>query len=248
MIKAIHCLTGELIVMPQYPLYDPSELEGLRQWGNQHLLQCYHCGTPVFVKAGGVRLWHFAHKERNMCHPMLDSTEVLHTRALLYHLLVRTFGRDAVRIEVPIPEGEAVVDCVVSAPIGSVAYCLIRTQLRPRERHAVKISILEVYPQVHWLFLSSMATTRTPQPMLFYLNPTEREFATCGTYPLFTAPTLTKTRMCTLQYLDYRRSTLTTKRGLHHEPRLMTLQGQAVTSPLTDILISPRDGALLHPC
>jgi hypothetical protein len=247
MIKAIHCLTGELIVMPQYPLYDPAELDRLRQWGNHNHLQCCHCGTPVFVKAGGVRLWHFAHKERDLCQLPLDSTEVMHARALLYQLLVRTFGKEGVRIEVPIPEGEAVVDCVVSAPIGSVAYCLIRTQLRPRERHALKTSILDQYPQVHWLFLSSMVMTSTPHNTLFYLNPTEREFATCGNSSLFAPVTPSKVRLCTLQYLDHRHHTLTTKRGMHHQPRLITLQGQAVTSPLTDILISPGNGALLHP-
>lgn len=247
MIKAVNLLTGELIVMPQYPLYDHTMLEGLRQLGHQNQLQCCACGTYVFVKAGGVRLWHFAHKPGIECQTKQEPTDVLHARALLYHLLVRTFGSEVVQLEVKVPTLPLIVDCVVSAPSGHFAYRLIRRQLRPAERHPLKSSLLEVYPHTHWLFLSPLWSALPSASILFYLNPTEREFATCVPYPLYASAATPKTQMCTVHYVDVKHHTLISKRGIPQGPQLMTLQGREVTTPLRDVIVSLTDGSLLHP-
>lgn len=247
MIKAVNLLTGELIVMPQYPLYDHSMLEGLRQLGHQNQLRCCHCNHLVFVKAGGVRLWHFAHRPGIECQTNQEPTDVLHARALLYHLLVRTFGSEAVQMEVKVPTLPLIVDCVVSAPSGRFAYRLIRRQLRPLERQPLKSSLLEVYPHTHWLFLSPLWPPPTSASILFYLNPTERAFATCVAYTLYDSAAAPKIQMCTVRYLDAKHHTLISKRGIPQGPQLMTLQGREVTTPLSEVIVSLTDGSLLHP-
>jgi hypothetical protein len=247
MIKAVNLVTGEVIVMPQYPWYDPSDLEGLRQLGTQNQLQCCTCGTSVFVKAGGIRLWHFAHKPGIECQTHQEPTDVLHARAMLYHLLVRTFGSAAVQMDVKVPTQPLIVDCVVSALSGRFAYHLIRSQLRPAERQPLKSSLLEVYPHTHWLFLSPLWAAPTSAGTLFYLNPTEREFATCVPYPLYASAAPPKTQMCAVHYLDARHHTLISKRGIPQGSQRMTLQGRDVTTPLGEVIVSLTDGSLRHP-
>ena len=246
MFKAIDKTTGAEIII----LDDQWEelLDQLRVLGRDNVLLCQECRQPVRVKAGAYKRRHFAHKHLADCPLQSESPEVLRARALLYRWLVGKF-REGVTLEKKL-EGSNLkrpVDCWVVTPKGrKVAFWIVWSQVRPKEREHLCAALGRRADDAHWVFLRHLLHEDVESQESYHLTTTEREFMRHSVYDVPHSPG----EWCegaTLHYLNHETEDLTTLRGLHliHEPQLY--EGRRQDGPLGEVLASPRTGEFVHP-
>src|SRR5258706_9574753 len=139
-LVALRFDTGARVTIGDIPL------EELRDLSNAHLLRCPFCNSPITLKAGPVRLHHFAHASLADCsafdhEPESDS----HRQGKL--LLYQTFRQGAVaaNLEQHLPATDQRADVFIHMP-GDAKYALEFQQAnnsvtRWQERHGLYQSI-----------------------------------------------------------------------------------------------------------
>jgi hypothetical protein len=250
MYKAIHQKNNEEIVILD-PYWDRENVSVLRGLDQNNLLVCQECQQPVRVRAGQVRTWHFAHKHLNNCPAGNESPQLLQARVILYRWLVSKFDSERVTLEKKLPETglPRPVDCWVTdgTESTSLAYWIFDAGLQPKSRQAIQSALATPDINTNWLFLAAMLRPDNEDDAAIHLTTTEREFMCHSDYNLLVPRHPFESSGHTIHYLDHETSLLTTYRGLRlvHSPQVY--QGNPVSHPIEDVLISPKNGEFVHP-
>jgi hypothetical protein len=247
MFKASNKQTLEDVV-----ILDPkwsNQIDHLRKLDKRDRLVCPGCQQPVRVRAGRKKRWHFAHKHLQDCPLSHEAAIVLEARALLYEWLVGKFKEEAVTLERKVENSllPRPVDCWVHTESGDIAYWIIPSQVKPRQREALKQTFERKDIQINWLFLSDMLREEKDEPGDVHLTTTEREFMHQSEYNEFIDPDGNLQIGGSLHYLDPTQETLTTFRtlGIVHPPQLYG--GRKLVDKLQEVLVHPKTGEFVHP-
>lgn len=238
-----------------------NNIDNLRRLSAEDRLICQECEKPVIVRAGKKRRWHFAHRQLSDCKIGSESAALLQARALLYNLLVREYGEDAVTLEVRIdaPNIPRPVDCWVKRPKGDIAYWVIERGIRSVDaRWGLKHALSQEVERVHWLFIQSsigpeadashtVDATHIKKPLsTLLLSASQRDFMVESSFD----GTLTRHGFqngTSLQFLDPEQEVLVTYRNLElvHDPQMY--RGERHSHPISEVSIAKRTGELVHP-
>lgn len=220
-----------------------SSLEPLRHFDRNDLLVCQECRHPVRVKAGDVRIWHFAHKHRQDCSYNSESPLLLSIRAVLYKWLSEKFGervtleKKANKLYFP-----RAIDCWVDNGQSPIAYWILEAGISSQKREDLIDGFRSLGAHVNWVFAAEMLRISDQIENEIHLTTTERAFQRSSK---FDRPVTEGGR--TLHYLDHGKESVITYRGSHlvHEPQLYW--GTPITTPLSSLLIAPDTGEFVHP-
>ncbi len=244
MYKAIHCQTGEEIIIlhPDWL----KRIQQLREMDREDCLVCQGCKQPLRVKAGPHKRPHFAHKHLKACSYGSELPEILNARAVLYEWLVMLFG-SAVTIEKELPGAglPRPVDCWVEGRTEPFAYWIIESGIRLEPREAILGAFRDLKVNVQWVFLQAMLNEEKREFHSLLLTPTERAFLKTTPFDELLAGAGEVGQ--SLHYLDAEKGTVTTYRGLnlHHRPNWY--KGLKKTTCLAEMLASPVSGEFFHP-
>lgn len=225
---------------------EAAALTHLRTLGREGALLCPECRQPVLVKAGELKVRHFAHRELGTCALQDESPAVLQARRVLYDWLKQRLGdgaRSSVTVEKRIhPNLPRPVDCWVElAKGGTHAYWILDHGFRKREE--LRQILKDSGARAHFFFTGSNLTRADDARDQFELTPTERDFMAHSPYARLYGPA----RDC-LHYLDEAgEGRLITLRGLvlMHPPQRYECSAELVT-PLAEVRMTPQ-GEFVHP-
>jgi hypothetical protein len=246
MFKAVHKSTHQEIIAiaPEWA----EQIDTLRVFDRDNLLICQGCKQPVRLKAGQVRIHHFAHKSLGTCTYGKESPALLMARALLYQHLHTVFG-GAVTLEKRFEDKRfpRTVDCWVEREgITPIAYWIVENRIRPQVRDALRSALESTGAQIQWVFTAEMLRPFEEHQSRLLLSTTERDLAV---KTVFDAEISEGSiwRGQTLHYLLQKESALATYRGLRciHEPEVY--QGRKLVHSISEILIAPKTGEFAHP-
>ncbi len=133
MLKALNKLTQtEIIPADLYP--NRELLAPIRELSNERVIICPHCKSQVILKAGKVKVWHFAHLAKSDC-PLSKSTgkrELLIARQNLYLWFKSKGAYDLLTLEYQIPGLELphLVDCYLEKDGHKHAFYIIETRYK----------------------------------------------------------------------------------------------------------------------
>lgn len=247
MFKAIHTPDNQDIIILDPAWEDTNKLDALRDLGRGDLLICQECRQPVYVRAGAVRRWNFAHKHRKNCIRAQDSLELLQARSVLYTWLVEKCGADNVELEKKLDGANLPrpIDCYVRGPGGLLAYWLIDKALRPLDRETLQEQFQQLTMSVQYVFLTTMLPELADNTEHFILTTTERELQMRSRYDALYEAQPGWGR--SLHYLDPINAFVITYRGLNliHPPA--TFAAHTLAHPLAELQILPKTGEFVHP-
>jgi len=244
MFKALNIQINTEVV-----IIDPKwrrDIESLRTMDRQDFLVCQGCREPVRVRAGQERRPHFAHKHLLSCFYSDESAALREARAVLYEWLSSKFG-ERVSIEKKVNDNSLVrpVDCWVEKDNEIFAYWIFDTSLAPEKREEIRSSFNNPKVHVNYVFTSEMLRRDSDRSSGIHLTTTEREFMQRSMYDEgndFGSPARQS-----LHYLDTQQRKIITFRGLFIIHRPMVYKGSEIISELTHVLVSPKNGELVHP-
>ncbi len=223
------------------------DIPGLRLLDRQDILICQGCRQPVRVRAGDIRIWHFAHKNRELCPYGTESYAVLKARRVLYKRLKLEFG-DRVTVEKRI-EGIDLphpVDCWVAEESGCIAYWILDAGIQKRRRDDLIDALAQASAEdPNWIFTREMLKQDEKRPNRIYLTVTERclQKETAFDKEIHA-------RECvigkSLHYLDYDSEELITYRSLYQVHTPNGFQGRRYQSKLADVEVFHARGRFAH--
>lgn len=242
MFKAIDIRTDEPIIILDE--HWQTSIDTLRRFDRNDYLVCQECRHPVRVKAGAIRIWHFAHKHRQDCSYNSESPLLLSLRAILYKWLSAKFGNKVTLEKKADPlYFPRSIDCWVDNGQLSFAYWIVESGISSQKREALLDGFVELGVQANWVLTTEMLRVAAETDgREIHLTTTERRFLQSSK---FDKP-MSKWGQ-SLHYLDHEQENLTTYRGTHlvHEPQLYC--GHQVTTQLSFLLVAPDTGEFVHP-
>jgi hypothetical protein len=246
MLKCINQVSKEFVT-----ILDPrwkTRLHELKNLDDLDRLVCPACQQPVRLRAGKVRIWHFAHKHLQNCPFQFESPLLLQARAALYEWLIRYFPVEKVTVEktisdLPFPRH---IDCWVDREPVSVIYWIFDTRRPPGERALLQQAFEASRQFIHPVFTSSMLHPDQLDRQHLFLSTTERTFMAGSQYDQ-TIRGFAFSRGKTIHYIDSDNDTLITYRNsrLYHPPQ--EYSGFLLKAPLSKITPDPRNGEFIHP-
>jgi hypothetical protein len=244
MFKAMDEETGQPVII--LDVIDGDSLKCLRDQGRSGRLTCPMCHHCVRVKAGDIKRHHFAHWSLANCPAANESSELLHAREILYCWLKNKFPK-GVTLEKWITDLPHPIDCWVETGAStSFAYWIVEKNRNLDYRN--KVAAAERSSGVPWNFilLSSMMHPTNTSPEELILSPTERAFLRRSDYDAVHA--WNRANSCgSLHYMDPVRRELTTYRSLCRGTCRQQYHGVKLNSPVDQLLLTPKTGALCHP-
>lgn len=244
MFKAVDTFDGREVVILDRLGQD--ELEVLRQKARAGQLRCPVCTHELTVRAGEMRVWHFAHRHLDNCPSQNEPVELLQGRAILYRWLKEHFAEgvtiekqlDGIRLPRPI-------DCWVEAGGHKLAYWIVHQRMHPGDREQVMRSIEEAGATRLFLFLSNMMDRHAGcERDVLHLTTTEREYLCRTGYDRLYADGADNGR--SLHYLDIKTETLLTFRAMYCVEEPNFYQGVEICTPLREVKVSPTSGQFYH--
>ena len=244
MFKAVDALDGgEVIILDRLA---EDELEAIRRKARDGHLRCPVCTHEVTVRAGEVRVWHFAHKHLDNCPSQNEPVELLQARAMLYRWLKQRFG-DGVTVEkqlegIPLPRP---VDCWVEAEGNKLAYWIVHRRMRPEDRQQVEDGIETAGAKRLILFLSGVMDRHEGcDQHILHLSTTERQFLRLTGYDLLSPAR--RHNEGSLHYLDIKTEILMTFRAMHCMEPPNYYVGTEIRAPFGEVKVSPTSGQFYH--
>jgi hypothetical protein len=238
MLRAIDSTTGKDVII--FDLEEYSEvIDEVRKKSRKGIIVCPECDQPVVVKAGTEKKNHFAHKSLGSCPLNNESANVLLGRRILYTWLKKKLAskypdNHTLLLEKTFPceHLRRPIDCYLEIPKDRrFAYWILDSGVRAssdieRFFEQLQLPLLRI-------FLSHMLRLDEKKEIL-RLTPTERDAIDWEEH--------------TLSYLDIKTSKYTTFGGLklYHSPQEYKFV-YSITHDLSDMLFSPKTGALVHP-
>ncbi len=240
MLKAIDTQSGRHVIS-----IDPVWETGagpLRDLCCKNAIACPECRQPVGLRAGNVRIWHFAHRADSNCPLKSESAAILRAREMLYKLLRTKFG-DRVSLEDVIhgaPNSER-ADCVVYKDAGKIAYCIVEKQLR--NRFGYMNVRQKAHTAVQWIVLPQLLQKNPDDPEQFLLSATARDLAAKdGINEMYGGSCIIGSLCCA----DAERGQFLLARGLEcvHKPNVFEPHTYIEVSP-EKVILSPKLGQLM---
>ena len=228
-------------------LVDPAGRPVYHAKATRDELICPQCRQPVWFKAGEIKVYHFAHKDRGKCPLASESARLLHARAILFQFLHEKFG-DQVTIEkrLDLPELLRAVDCFVQTrQERKIAYWLV--EARSPDRHEIAASLLSQGIIVQWVFLADMMQRNDRPRNMLNLTPTERELMTQTSYDLLYEPEHPWLQGQSIHYLDPAQGVLTSFRAMTNIHATQEYSGRELSNPLAQMKLVPSTGEFVHP-
>jgi hypothetical protein len=224
------------------------DIPGLRLLDRQDILICQGCRQPVRIRAGDIRVWHFAHKNRELCPYGGESYSVLRARRVLYRRLKKEFG-DKVEVEkqvagVGLPHP---VDCWIEGESGCIAYWILDAGIQKRRRDELIDMLAQAGAEdPNWVFTKEMLRQDPKRPNRIYLTVTERclQKETALDKELHADECVIGR---SLHYLDYDSEELITYRSLYQVHPPNGYQGRRYQSKLADVEVFHVRGRFAHP-
>lgn len=247
MYRVLHKPSGQDIIILDERWRN--QIKYLRSLDKQDELVCPACQQPVRVRAGKVKRWHFAHKHLQNCPFEQESPELLKSRAVLYHWLVKKFGAESVALEKFLvwQSFHRPIDCWVENQSKTFAYWILDRRLPPEDRNLLAKGFREIGVPANWVFTSDLlreddALTNNR----LHLTTTERAFMSDSEFNK-AWQTHFEQLGGSLHYLDPDQEVLTTFRNLNlvHLPQLYA--GTRLQHPLSEVLASTQNGEFIHP-
>lgn len=244
MFKALNKRTDQEIIILAPEWID--QIDHLRTLGRQDILVCQECKQPVRVRAGEIRIQHFAHKHQQDCPYGHESPTLLKAKMILYKWLCSKFGAGVTlekRLEGDLPR---YVDCWVGVESCSFAYWIIESGMRLQKRKTIKEGLTQAQASVNWVFVADILNEDENDSNRVHLSTTEREFMQQSVYDEMTQGWRLGVGE-SLHYLDPDSETLITFRNLHliHGPQMY--EGTKKESEISSVLVSPKTGEFVHP-
>ena len=244
MFKAIDARSGtEIIILDKLV---EAELDVLRQKARTGDLRCPVCTHEVTVRAGEVRVWHFAHRHLDNCPSQNEPVELLRARAMLYKWLKSRLG-EGVTIEkqlegIPLPRP---IDCWAEVGGTKLAYWILHSRMNPEDRQQVIEGIAKSGAHRLAIFLSDMMDRHEGSPQHeLHLSTTERTFLCLTGYDLLYEHTAGNAG--SLHYLDVEAGRLITFRAMHCAEHPNYYIGHEISSAFDDVKVTATSGQLHH--
>lgn len=226
---------GTMLALPDFE--DATALSQVRDYTRRGELVCPTCRQPLWVRAGEIRMHHFAHRTLSDCPHGKASEAVLSARRLLYRFF-------QARIESGRLLAEIVLEPVIAGLPKGVEVDLL---LRRSQKQSVNVVLIEsgLKPELRWLlrrhlggegcafravFLSARLKSPADKPDLILLDTTQREFRLSSVYDL--VPTEGGHGPGTLHFIDPAVGEWTTLRGLSlmHEPQVFSARARRMST------------------
>ena len=247
MLTALDTTTGARIVLPDLP--DPKALRSPTANGQ---LVCPVCGAALWLRAGEVRIPHFAHRTLADCHAGHASADVLRARLRIYEFfkeriasgkLVATITLEPVTPEAP--KGFGVDIMLERSGKPSVAVVLLEKRLAPelRQEYATRLGSPSLFFRP--VFLADSLRPIEGHESEFNLDTTQRELRLESPYDLPTPSS--QGSPGTLHFIDPGRGEWTSLRRLRlvHSPQEFRAS-KVLRSPLSELLWSDKHSEWCH--
>ncbi len=227
---------------------EPAALESLRQWCREDRIRCPHCRAPVLIKAGEIKIRHFAHRSVADCPYADEDAEKLRGRQILYEWLVAKTGQEAVELEAKVDWMELPVplDVLVSYEGRRYGYCFLHRNVREAgQRSAIRSAVTcasALGRPLHLVFSTQLLAPIEGDRGRVRLSPTLRELFVTSEYD---GP---HQEGGTLHFLDPESRLLTSLRGLslYHAPQAFRF-GKRWATPVSEVCLRPSNGEIVHP-
>ena len=241
MFRAIH-IKGNREITSIDPMWDKN-LSNLRKISRSGDIVCPGCKQPVVVKAGMIRIRHFAHREKSNCHYHSGSSALLSARAILYEYLCGKFG-NIVTIEKEFEKDENLrpIDCFVESADTKIAYWIFDKNVRPEKRYKIRSAIQRKTPNIVWIFLSSFIRGNMENEI--QLSTTERSFLKKTQYDISRKGYRIG---YTLHFLDPKKEQLLTYRLLRNTHGPQIYHGVLRRNRISEVLVLRITGEFVHP-
>jgi hypothetical protein len=243
MLRAIDADTGKQIIS-----VDPECLEHLgriRQAGRSGRLRCPVCQLPVLLRAGLIRVRHFAHKDLGECPSQNESVAVLEARAALYSWLKSKFTR-GVTVE-KVLEGTRLprpMDCWVEYKgRRNLAYWIVDRAVRPGLFQDVASAVEGAKASLTWILLVNRLKRQQEDSRFLQLSAAMARCIARSPYDTVYSPRFSGT----LHYLDGAAKMLITFRALRPAACHWKYEGHEISTPLAQVLVRPDSGEPVHP-
>lgn len=227
MLAAFDTETEGPLNMPDFEA--PEEIESLRAWTRSTRVVCPTCKGKLIVRAGGVRISHFAHKVLKDC-PNANSTfEVMFTRTLLYRFFKNRKGFEGAKVLLEVDRPDLLnrpFDVVVERVAGRTdALLCLEKRLSFDWRKRVSRNLLSeddlcILP----VFLRPPQEGEGPRDV--FLTPDMRELRKISPFNAF--PNYRPSAPGTLHYCDVHQRKWISFRGLDpvHEPQVFRFRAK----------------------
>jgi hypothetical protein len=228
------------IVLPDYE--SRQEAQVLREQTRLAELVCPECQQPLWLHAGNILIWHFAHRRLSDCPLSRISREVLCARRLVYRFFQSRIASGKLTGEIQLepvladlPEKVRVDLLLRRAEKPAVAVVLLDKGLKPDVRGALPSVLKSQQLLFRPVFLCSRLKPVDDQNDAVLLDPTQREFRLKSPYDLPHAGT--RIPPATLHFVDGEKEWWTTLRGLvlWHAPQSFFAR-KRFASPLDALL------------
>jgi hypothetical protein len=185
----------------------------LRRLSTQRLLICPRCKQDVVLRAGPIRIWHFAHRDLGECPLHGESEDLLRARDLLYNCLRSAYthlGAEVIVEDHSIEQLPRAIDCLVRTPDGTTcAFWISETAMR-KGRSELIAQLDEAVTDTRFLLLKRVIKHDKDDANCLHLSPSERDFARHTDYDNL----YSKRGGQTLQYIDPEEAEIVTFRGV----------------------------------
>lgn len=240
---------GQSYVAPDYEAIAPARLAEVRQRCRQDELECPWCNVPVIIRAGEVRIWHFAHKILAECPYQDEAVARQLGRLLLYKWLCAKLGDGAVSLEAEMPGVNLPLplDVLVDTKRVKAGYWYLHKNIRSRDVRdsywsVVRGSATSDCTRVHVIHDTKSAKVLDAERNLVRLSTTHLESLERTDFD-----GLHGRRGGTIHLLDCESERVLTYRAIRHNHGTSYEYGAKLETPLCEMLLRPTSGELVHP-
>jgi hypothetical protein len=216
-------------------------IEVLRETARQERLVCPGCEQSLWLRTGGNRRPHFAHRVLKDCRFGRESAAVMEAKARLYDWLQSKYpGKVELDVEIKIRGWDKPADVLAIEPKGKkFVYWIFERQQRNRE--ALLLNQNHEALRLHFLHVDNLEVHRVENGAIS-LTPSQRDFIACCEYdkPFWPGGHL--------YFIDGLKGELTIYRGLQciHAPNLYGWKCMRKEA-LSTAKISPGSGQIVFP-
>jgi len=244
MLRSLSRKTEESIILPEDEW--SGRIDFLREEARRGELICPVCKQPVVVRAGEIRIHHFAHRNLGDCPMANEEGAVLLARSLLFRWLSTKYpGRVTIEQELPESSLPRPVDCWVETDDGKCfAYWILAKRSSDAKTRGLVDAMGETGALATWVLLNRILTEGEVDGQVL-LSTMERVLLEATRFDCVYRP-FPDAFGRSLHYLNIDKKTVTTCRCLRPYESPQLYAGHSVGSDLSTLLIDPADGSFVH--
>lgn len=248
MFRALDQSVGGLPIVSLDPQWaEPIPLAELRGRCRADQICCPWCQAPVVIRAGRIKVRHFAHKHLDECPYANEAAEKLLGRQVLYEWLKTKVESGDIELEV-LPDGLELplpLDVLLHRDSKRFGYWCLHRNIRSWEERDLLLQAVRRTEKsdmhLHVVFSSKLLNLIDDRPELVRLSTTQRDLMHGSQYDTLSGGAYS------LHFLAPEESVVTTLRGLRPYEEPQTFQfGLKIESTLADMRVAHRSGEIIH--